>query len=64
MAVDTWEAVLVGVLALILLFLFVPGLRKMVKESPKGTAEDWKGLLFPIGLVVLFVVVLIALAQG
>lgn len=63
MAVEPWEAVLAGVGALLLLMFFVPGVREQLKNSPRGTAEDWKGLLLPIGLVVLFVVLLVALVS-
>lgn len=64
MGVPTWEAVLVGVLVLVLLLWWGPGIRERVRNAPKGTAADWKGLLFPMGLVVLFVLVLIAIAQS
>ncbi len=59
---ETWEAVLTGVLVLLVLLWFVPGVKESVRHSPRGTADDWKGLLFPIGLVVLLVVLLLALA--
>jgi hypothetical protein len=58
----TWETVLLGVLVVLLLLWFGPGARERVKNSPKGTAEDWRGVLIPIGVVVLFVLLLIALA--
>lgn len=63
MAVEPWEAVLAGVGALLLLLFFVPGVREQIKRSPRGTAEDWKGLILPIGLVVAFVVLLIFLVR-
>lgn len=63
MAVEPWEAVLAGVGALLLLLFFVPGVRERIKRSPRGTAEDWKGLILPIGLVVAFVVLLIFLVR-
>ena len=62
MAVDTWEAILVGILVLLLLLWFAPGVKEAVKNSPRGTAEDWKGLLLPLGLVVALVFLLIAMA--
>ena len=57
----TWEAVLVGVLVLVLMIWWVPGLRSALRNSPKGTAEDWRGLLLPLGLVLAFVALLLAL---
>jgi hypothetical protein len=56
---ETWEKILLGVAGLIILLLFFPGVNRMIKESPKGTAEDWRGVLVPIGLVILFVLFLI-----
>jgi hypothetical protein len=60
MAVSVWEALLLGALVLLVLFWFAPGVRRSMRESPRGTAEDWKGVLLPLGLVVLFVILLIA----
>lgn len=36
-----------------------PRAKVMLKESPKGSAEDWKGVLVPLVLVALFVVLLV-----
>ncbi len=55
----TWEKILLGIAALLILLWFFPGVRAAMKHAPKGTADDWKGLLFPIGLVVLLVALLI-----
>jgi hypothetical protein len=62
-AMDIWEALLVGVLALLALLWFGPGVKEAVRQSPAGSSQDWWGLLVPIGLVVGFVFLLIILAQ-
>lgn len=62
MTVDIWEAVLLGVLVAALLLWFGPGMREAAKRAPKGTASDWLGALVPIGLVLLFVALLVAIA--
>ncbi len=59
-----WGQILTGVGILALLFFFGPSAYRAAKESPKGTAKDWLGLALPIGGVVLFIIVLIALARG
>lgn len=41
-----------------LLYLW-PRARVMIKESPKGSAAEWKSALIPLLLVALFVVLLI-----
>lgn len=59
-----WMQIALGAMALVALFFFGPMAGRAVKESPKGTAKDWMGVLLPIGGVVLFVILLIALARG
>lgn len=56
---DMWmkigSAILLGGM---LLYLW-PRAKVMLKESPKGSAQDWKGALIPLALVALFVVLMI-----
>ncbi|MCA1804144.1 MAG: hypothetical protein LC646_02005 [Xanthomonadaceae bacterium] len=59
----TWEMLLVGALVVALLFWFRPGLKASLEESRKATAKDWQKLLLPIGLVVLFVLLLIMMVS-
>lgn len=59
---ETWELIAIGALVVLLLFLFRPGLKQAFKQSREATSKDWAGLLVPIGLVVLFVILLIYLA--
>ncbi len=61
---STWEQVLLGIAAVVILFLFWPGAKKMLEQSQQAENPDWQGALLPIGVVVLFVIVLIALAKG
>tara|TARA_B100000929_G_C15200510_1_gene315606 strand:+ start:83 stop:271 length:189 start_codon:yes stop_codon:yes gene_type:complete len=59
-----WEKVLLGVAALIILFLFWPGVKQAAEQSKKVENPDWKAALFPIGLVIFFVVILIMFSRG
>ena len=59
-----WAQIITGLAILALLFFFGPSAYRAAKESPKGSAKDWLGLLIPIGGVVLFIILLIALARG
>nr|VFK29940.1 MAG: hypothetical protein BECKMB1821G_GA0114241_10566 [Candidatus Kentron sp. MB]VFK31931.1 MAG: hypothetical protein BECKMB1821I_GA0114274_102820 [Candidatus Kentron sp. MB]VFK76180.1 MAG: hypothetical protein BECKMB1821H_GA0114242_104512 [Candidatus Kentron sp. MB] len=61
---EVWEQVLAGAAAILILLLFFPGARKAVKDSPKGTREDWWGAIKPIALVIAFVIFLILIARG
>ena len=59
---DTWELIAIGAVVLLVLFWFRPGLKQAFKQSQEATNKDWAGVLLPIGLVILFVIVLISLA--
>lgn len=45
-----------------LVFIF-PRMRQAMKNSPKGTAEDWKGFILPLAAVIGFVVLLIMMVR-
>ena len=59
-SLETWEVVVLGAGLVLLLFWFWPGLKGLQRQS-QDAPRDWPGLLLPIGLVVLFVIILIAL---
>ena len=52
----------IGAVVVVVLLLFRPGLKQALKQSQEATNKDWAGLLLPIGLVILFVILLISLA--
>ena len=54
----TWEMIVVGVLAVGLLFFVLPGLKRLNEEARKAE-KDWPGFLLPIGAVILLIIVLI-----
>jgi len=60
---EIWEQILLGGLAVLLIFLFRPGIKAALERS-RQAEQDWKGALIPIGLVVLFVILLIAMARS
>ncbi len=60
---ELWQQILLGALALLVVFWFRPGIKAMLERS-KEAPKDWTGALIPIGLVVLFVFLLIALARS
>lgn len=61
---QVWEQILLGGAALLLLFLFWPGVKVAMERSRQAQNKDWQGALVPVGLVVLFVVVLIIIARS
>jgi hypothetical protein len=58
-----WELILLGVLLVVLIFWFRPGLRESLKRSAEAKEKDWAGLLVPLAMVLLFVLLLISLVR-
>ena len=56
--IATWEKLLLGVLALLVILWFSPGINKMMGVS-RDAKSDWIGLTIPIAMVSLFVFLLI-----
>ena len=56
--IATWEKLLLGVLVLLVILWFSPGINKMIGVS-HGVKSDWIGLAIPIATVSLFVFLLI-----
>ena len=54
-----WEKIGTAILLGAMLVFIFPRMRHALKHSPKGTTEDWKGFIFPLALVILFVILLI-----
>jgi hypothetical protein len=53
-----WMKIGSAVLLVMMLVFIIPRARHMIKESPKGTPAQWVSFLIPIGIVVLFVLLL------
>lgn len=61
---ELFEQILVGILAVGVLFLFWPGAKAAMRKSREAENPDWSSALIPIGIVVLFIVFLIILARN
>ena len=59
-----WEQIILGMAGVLIFFFFWPGVKAAMERSREAENPDWKGALLPIGIVVLFVIVLIALAKA
>ena len=62
-ALATWEKLLLGVFAVLILFWWFPGVKTLMRRSQEAP-KDWPAVLLPVGLVVLFVVLLIAMVRS
>ncbi len=57
-----WEILLGGVVALLVILWFRPGLKAAIERS-RTAKKDWPAVLIPLGLVVLFVLLLVQLVR-
>lgn len=58
-----WEKLLIGVVVVLVLLWMAPGLKASLRSGRKGTGQDWKGVLLPLGLIVGFVILLVLLVR-
>ena len=56
---ETWEKIVIGIIAVLLVFWLFPGIRAQIERS-REAPKDWPGLLIPLAFVVLFVVFLLS----
>ena len=56
-----WLKIASAIFLVAMFFFILPSAKRMVKNSPKGSAGDWMGFIVPMAVVVLFIVLLIAL---
>lgn len=57
-----WEILLGGIVALLVILWFRPGLRAAIERS-RTAKKDWPAVLIPLGLVVLLVLLLVQLVR-
>ncbi len=55
------EQILIVVVTVLVVLWIQPGLKAALKQSRQAQRKDWQSLLLPLGLVILFVLLLIAL---
>ncbi|MFM8330233.1 MAG: hypothetical protein ACKN9T_00940 [Candidatus Methylumidiphilus sp.] len=55
---STWETILIGLIALLVVFWFSPGIKASFERSKQAKA-DWGAVLVPLALVAVFVFLLI-----
>lgn len=57
---STMEIIVLGALAILVLLWMQPGIKSAMARSRQAEA-DWKAVLLPLGLVVMFVIFLISM---
>ena len=56
----TWEKLLIGVIGLLALLWFFPGVKTMIAQS-REAQKDWPAVLIPAAVVAIFVSLLLIL---
>ena len=56
-----WVKIGSALFMLAMVIWLFPRAREVIKNSPKGSSQDWMGFMLPIAAVVLFIIVLISL---
>ena len=56
----TWEKLLIGVIGLLVLLWFSPGVKTMIRQS-SDTQKNWPAVLIPAVVVVISVILLLNL---
>lgn len=57
---STWEMILYGALAILVIFWFRPGIKATLERS-RHAKKNWPAVLIPIALVIAFVIFLIVM---
>ena len=58
---DLWMKIGSAVLLVAMLAIIIPRARQMMTQSPKGSTSQWVSFLIPVGIVVLFVLLVMQL---
>ena len=61
-ALSIWEQIFLVIVAVGVVFLFRPGIKRALEES-RQAEKDWAGVLWPIAIVVMFVVFLVVVTR-
>ena len=56
----TWEKLLLGVIGLLVLLWFSPGVKTMIAQS-RDAQKNWPAVLIPMVMVIILVIVLLNL---
>jgi predicted MFS family arabinose efflux permease len=63
-AMAWWQQAVLALVVVLVLWWTLPGVKAALERSRRAERKDWRGVLLPVGLVVVFVLLLIALVRG
>lgn len=58
-----WQQIGLGLIAAVALLFFLPAALRSHKKARDATTDEWKGVLIPLGVVILFVILLVLLVR-
>lgn len=58
-----WQQAVLAIVVLLVLWWTLPGVKAALERSRRAEQRDWRGVLLPVGAVVIFVLLLIALVR-
>ncbi len=56
-----WIQIASALALIMFLIILFPAALEMMKNSPKATSSDWKAAIFPLIVIILFIMLLIKL---
>ena len=56
----TWEKLLIGVIGLLVLLWFSPGVKTMIAQS-REAQKNWPAVFIPMAMVAIFIILLLIL---
>ncbi|MEM7027037.1 MAG: hypothetical protein AAF410_02295 [Pseudomonadota bacterium] len=59
-----WTQILSAIVVLAVIIYLWPSAGKMLEQSKQAENKDWQGALLPLGMVILFVILLIAASRS
>jgi hypothetical protein len=61
---DLWMKIALAAVLGIMAIRLWPAANHMLKHGPKGSADDWRGVLLPIAAAIGFVILLILMVRN
>lgn len=58
-----WQQAVLALVVLLVLWWTLPGVKAALEKSRHAERRDWRGVVLPVGAVVIFVLLLIAFVR-
>ncbi len=58
-----WQQAVLALVVVLVLWWTLPGVKAALEKGRRADRRDWRGVVLPVGAVVIFVLLLIALVR-